>query len=48
MRIVCTGYGIIAPKTRNINQFLYNLHNGICCLKVHENSGPVHFCLLGK
>jgi 3-oxoacyl-(acyl-carrier-protein) synthase len=40
MRIVCTGYGIIAPKTRNIDQFLYNLHHGICCLKVHENSGP--------
>jgi len=40
MTIVCTGYGIFAPDTRNIEQYLYNLQNGVCTLKVIENGGP--------
>lgn len=32
-KIVVTGYGIKAPNTSNIHQFLYNLTNGINCLK---------------
>lgn len=40
MKVVCTGYGIIGPNTKNIEQFLYNLKNGICCLEISTNSGP--------
>ena len=40
MKIVCTGYGVIAPKTKNIDDYLYNLENGICALDVAENIGP--------
>lgn len=40
MKIVCTGYGVIAPKTKNIEDYLYNLEKGICALDVVENEGP--------
>ncbi|XJZ26870.1 beta-ketoacyl-[acyl-carrier-protein] synthase family protein [Bacillota bacterium Lsc_1132] len=40
MKIVCTGYGIIAPQTKNIEQFYENLKNGVCCLEIQENAGP--------
>lgn len=42
MEIVCTGYGLIAPKTPNIDQFLFNLRNGVCCLEVLNDQGPNH------
>ena len=32
-KIVVTGYGGKAPKISNVKQFLYNLANGINCLK---------------
>lgn len=40
MNIVCTGYGVIAPHTMNMKQFLFNLQNGICCLDIVEQAGP--------
>ncbi|WP_325167479.1 beta-ketoacyl synthase N-terminal-like domain-containing protein [Lederbergia citri] len=40
INIVCTGYGVIAPNTNNIDQFLSNLINGVCCLDVYEGEGP--------
>jgi 3-oxoacyl-(acyl-carrier-protein) synthase len=40
MNIVCTGYGIIAPNTVNIDQYLFNLKNGVCCIETVENAGP--------
>lgn len=40
MKIVCTGYGMIAPKTSNIKQFLDNLRNGVCCLESVDSAGP--------
>ncbi|MEC5270395.1 beta-ketoacyl synthase N-terminal-like domain-containing protein [Heyndrickxia coagulans] len=40
MKIVCTGYGIFAPNTRNIDQYLFNLKNGVCTLQVVEGMGP--------
>lgn len=40
MQIVCTGYGILAPNTANINQFLFNLKNGVCCLEIENKLTP--------
>ena len=40
LSIVCTGYGIKAANTSNIDSFLYNLQKGICCLEVIEGVGP--------
>lgn len=39
MKVVCTGYGILAPKTINIENYLYNLHNGVCTLEVVDKMG---------
>lgn len=40
MKIVCTGYGIIAPNTQNIEDFKFNLENGICSLQTFDQQGP--------
>ncbi|MBS4210158.1 beta-ketoacyl synthase N-terminal-like domain-containing protein [Bacillus sp. FJAT-50079] len=40
MKVVCTGYGIMAPNTKNIEAFLFNLKNGVCSLEIVEQSGP--------
>jgi 3-oxoacyl-(acyl-carrier-protein) synthase len=40
LNIVCTGYGIKAANTVNIEDFLFNLQNGVCCLEVVEGAGP--------
>ncbi|GAA0594353.1 beta-ketoacyl-ACP synthase II [Virgibacillus siamensis] len=40
MKIVCTGYGILAPKTKNVDEYLYNLKNGVCSLEVVDQEGP--------
>ena len=40
MDIVCTGYGVLAPKTSNIEQFLFNLKNGVCCLESEQKLSP--------
>lgn len=40
MKIVCTGYGVVAPGTRNVQEYLYNLQNGVCTLEVKEEEGP--------
>ncbi|RCW74971.1 beta-ketoacyl synthase N-terminal-like domain-containing protein [Saliterribacillus persicus] len=40
MKIVCTGYGVIAPKTTNVKQYVSNLKEGICALEVVESAGP--------
>ncbi|MCM3729379.1 beta-ketoacyl synthase [Neobacillus cucumis] len=39
-KIVVTGYGIKAPKISNVQQFLYNLENGINCLETVTNLSP--------
>jgi 3-oxoacyl-(acyl-carrier-protein) synthase len=39
-KIVVTGYGVKAPKSNNIEQFLYNLTNGVTCLEVVSNLSP--------
>lgn len=39
-KIVVTGYGVKAPKTNNIEQFLYNLANGVNCLETVTNLSP--------
>lgn len=39
-KIVVTGYGVKAPKTNNIEQFLYNLVNGVNCLETVTNLSP--------
>ena len=39
MKTVVSGYGIIAPKTKNIDEFLYNLQNGVNTLELVENAG---------
>lgn len=36
-KIVVTGLGIKAPKTRNVEEFQQNLLNGTCCLKLDNN-----------
>lgn len=40
MQIVCTGYGVIAPNTANIVQYLFHLTHGNCCLEVVRDAGP--------
>jgi 3-oxoacyl-(acyl-carrier-protein) synthase len=42
MEIVCTGYGVIAPNTKNIDEFLFNLQNGVCCLELDNKLTPHH------
>ena len=39
-KIVVTGYGVIAPNANNIEQFLYNLTNGINGLETVTNLSP--------
>lgn len=39
MKIVATGYGVLAPNTINISNFLDNLKNGVCSLEVVEEAG---------
>jgi len=39
-KIVVTGYGVRGPKSNNIEQFLYNLANGVNCLEVVSNLSP--------
>jgi 3-oxoacyl-(acyl-carrier-protein) synthase len=39
-KIVVTGYGVKAPKTNNIEQFLSNLRNGVCCLESINHLSP--------
>jgi 3-oxoacyl-[acyl-carrier-protein] synthase II len=39
-KIVVTGYGIKAPNTSNIKEFLHNLVNGVCCLESVTNLTP--------
>ncbi|HWJ78420.1 MAG TPA: beta-ketoacyl synthase N-terminal-like domain-containing protein [Niallia sp.] len=39
-KIVVTGYGVIAPNTRNIDEFLTNLINGINCLELDVELAP--------
>lgn len=40
MNIVCTGYGVLAPNTTNVEQFLFNLQNGVCCLELENELTP--------
>lgn len=40
MNIVCTGYGVLAPNTANVEQFLFNLKNGVCCLELENKLTP--------
>lgn len=40
MNIVCTGYGVLAPNTMNVEQFLFNLQNGVCCLELENELTP--------
>lgn len=40
MDIVCTGYGVLAPNTANVEQFLFNLKNGVCCLELDRELSP--------
>ncbi|WP_010529161.1 beta-ketoacyl synthase N-terminal-like domain-containing protein [Lentibacillus jeotgali] len=40
MNIVCTGYGLLAPKTTNVEQYLSNLKDGMCSLDVVDQEGP--------
>lgn len=40
MSIVCTGYGIIAPQTVNVQEFLFNLQRGINCLELNNELTP--------
>ncbi|WP_100374292.1 beta-ketoacyl synthase N-terminal-like domain-containing protein [Bacillus sp. FJAT-45037] len=39
-KVVVTGYGIKAPKTPNIKQFLTNLKEGIHCLQLDDQLTP--------
>jgi 3-oxoacyl-[acyl-carrier-protein] synthase II len=39
-KIVVTGYGIKAPKSTNIKEFLYNLKEGVYCLEAVTNLTP--------
>lgn len=39
MKIVVSGYGTIAPKTRNIDEFLYNLQHGVNTLELIDGEG---------
>ena len=39
MKTVVSGYGIIAPNTRDIDEFLNNLQNGVNVLELVENAG---------
>ena len=39
MKIVVSGYGIIAPKTKNVDEFLYNLKNGVNTLELIDGEG---------
>jgi 3-oxoacyl-(acyl-carrier-protein) synthase len=39
-KIVVTGYGVKAPKTNNIEQFLSNLRKGVCCLESINHLSP--------
>jgi 3-oxoacyl-(acyl-carrier-protein) synthase len=39
-KIVVTGYGVKAPKTSNIDQYIFNLRNGVCCLEDVTNLSP--------
>ena len=48
-KIVVTGYGVKAPKTNNVQRFLYNLANGINCLETVTNLSPkVEETIVGK
>ncbi|WP_299093244.1 beta-ketoacyl synthase N-terminal-like domain-containing protein [uncultured Metabacillus sp.] len=39
-KIVVTGYGVKAPKSTNIAQFIHHLKNGTCCLEAVTNLLP--------
>ncbi len=39
-KIVVTGYGVKAPNTNNIGQYIYNLKNGVCCLATVTDLSP--------
>ena len=39
MKIVATGYGVLAPNTKNIAKYLHNLKNGVCSLEVVKEAG---------
>ena len=39
MKIVVSGYGLIAPNTRNVDEFLYNLQNGVNTLELLDGEG---------
>ena len=39
MKIVVSGYGLIAPKTRNVDEFLYNLQHGVNSLESIDGEG---------
>lgn len=39
MKIVVSGYGVIAPNTTNVDDFLHNLQNGINSLEVIDGEG---------
>ncbi|WP_079708747.1 beta-ketoacyl synthase N-terminal-like domain-containing protein [Paraliobacillus ryukyuensis] len=39
MTIVVTGYGMIAPKTPNIKEYLFNLQHGLCSLELVKGVG---------
>lgn len=41
-KMVVTGYGIKAPNTANIDQFLHHLKNETCCLEVVTNLSGQH------
>ncbi|QDP39923.1 beta-ketoacyl synthase N-terminal-like domain-containing protein [Radiobacillus deserti] len=40
MKIVCTGYGVLAPNTINIDAYKKNLEQGNCALELEEGAGP--------
>ena len=39
MKIVVSGYGLIAPNTRNVEEFLYNLQHGVNSLELIDGEG---------
>ncbi|MFJ5625525.1 beta-ketoacyl synthase N-terminal-like domain-containing protein, partial [Peribacillus loiseleuriae] len=39
-KIVVTGYGVKAPNTNNIGEYIYNLKNGVCCLDTVTDLSP--------
>lgn len=39
MKIVVSGYGTIAPNTRNIDEFLFNLQHGVNTLELIDGEG---------